>query len=147
MVKNGHRDNKQRYRCKDCQRTFGPTYGTPLYGLHNSAEEVAPQVIPRTRQRTRGQVGCAFVSDGNPLYAEQIKKVYRDFQRTGKPGRPPLVLREDVGLTREVKQREGGRMVGLSVRAVSGEAAERAVCVCEERRGRRSARPSQLLDP
>lgn len=93
-------------------------------------EEAAPQVIPRTRQRTRGQVGCAFASDGNPLYAEQIKKVYRDFQRTGKPGRPPLVLREDVGLTQEVKQREGGCMVGLSVRAVSGEAVDRAVCGC-----------------
>jgi transposase-like protein len=41
VVKNGHKDGRQRLRCLDCKRTFGPTFGTPLYGLHNSAEEVA----------------------------------------------------------------------------------------------------------
>jgi hypothetical protein len=29
----------------DCRRTFGPTYGTPLYGLHNSAEEIAGTLL------------------------------------------------------------------------------------------------------
>jgi hypothetical protein len=99
----------------------------------STEEEAAPGVIQATRQRTKGQVGSAFVSDGNPIYAEQIRKVYRDPQRTGKPGRPPLLLRDDVRLTQNVKQREGGRVVGITVRAVLGEAASCAVCVCEER--------------
>ena len=96
-------------------------------------EEAAPVVIQTTRQRTSGQVGCAFVSDGNAVYAQQIRHVYRDPKRTGKPGRPPLVLREDVRLTQGVKPRAHGRVVGMSVRAVLGEASTCAVCVCEER--------------
>jgi hypothetical protein len=96
-------------------------------------EAAAPSVIARTRQRTTAQVGSAWVSDGNAVYAEQIRKVYRDPKPTGKPGRPPRVLRADVALTQGVKQREHGHVVGLSVRAVLGEAASCAVCVCEER--------------
>jgi len=96
-------------------------------------EEAAPQVIAATRKRTKGQIGCAFVSDGNSVYDKQIKKVYRDPHPTGKRGRPPLVLREDVRLTQGIKQREHGRVVGIRVRAVLGEAASCAVCVCEER--------------
>jgi hypothetical protein len=67
-------------------------------------EEAAPQVLATPRQRTAGQVGCAWVSDGNAVCAEPIKKVYRDPQKTGRPGRPPLVLRTDVALTQGVKQ-------------------------------------------
>jgi hypothetical protein len=99
----------------------------------STEEAAAPPVIHATRQRTNGQIGCAFVSDGNPVYAEQIKKVYRDPKRTGRLGRPPLILRADVGLTQGVKQRVQGRVVGLSVRAVLGAVASCAVCVCEER--------------
>src|SRR5947207_879679 len=45
VLKNGHKDGRQRYRCLDCKRTFGPTYATPLYGLHNSAQEVARTLL------------------------------------------------------------------------------------------------------
>jgi hypothetical protein len=96
-------------------------------------EEAAPQVIASTRERTKAHLGCAWVSDGNPIYAQQIQKVYRDPRPTGKPGRAPLVLRQDVALTQGIKQREHGRVIGLTVRAVLGEAACCAVCVCEER--------------
>jgi hypothetical protein len=99
----------------------------------STEEEAAPPVVRTTRKRTCGQIGCAWVSDGNPVYAEQIKKVYRDPQHNGKPGRPPLLLRSDVALTQGVKQREHGRVIGLRVRAVLGEAASCGVCVCEER--------------
>jgi hypothetical protein len=44
-----------------------------------------------------------------------------------------LLLREDVRLTQGVKQREHGRVIGIRVRAVLGEACSCAVCVCEER--------------
>jgi hypothetical protein len=98
-----------------------------------SEEAAAPVVIARTRNRTHAQMGCAWVSDGNPVYAEQIKKLYRDPKPTGKPGRPSLVLRADVGLTQGIKQREHGHVVGLMVRAVLGPATGCAACVHEER--------------
>jgi transposase-like protein len=56
VVKNGHKDSRQRYRCLDCKRTFGPTYGTPLYGLHNSAEEIARTLLVVMR---RGSLSAA----------------------------------------------------------------------------------------
>ena len=56
VVKNGHKDGKQRFRCLDCKRTFGPTFGTPLYGLHNSAEEVARTLLVVMR---RGSLSAA----------------------------------------------------------------------------------------
>lgn len=31
IVKNGHKDGRQRYLCKDCRKTFGDTYGTLFY--------------------------------------------------------------------------------------------------------------------
>ena len=41
VIKNGTKDGRQRFRCQECHRTFGPTFGTPLYGLHHDAQEVA----------------------------------------------------------------------------------------------------------
>jgi transposase-like protein len=56
VQKNGHKDGKQRYRCCDCKRTFGPTYGTPLYGLHNNANEIARTLLLVMR---RGSLSAA----------------------------------------------------------------------------------------
>jgi hypothetical protein len=56
VLKNGHKDGRQRYRCMDCKRTFGPTYGTPLYGLRNSAAEVARTLLVVMR---RGSLSAA----------------------------------------------------------------------------------------
>lgn len=38
-VKNGHKDGRQRYLCRDCQKTFGDTYGTALYCSKLSAAQ------------------------------------------------------------------------------------------------------------
>ena len=62
VIKNGHKDGKQRFRCLDCKRTFGPTFGTPLYGLHNSAEEVARTLLVVMR---RGSLSAAEESTGH----------------------------------------------------------------------------------
>jgi len=62
VVKNGHKDGKQRFRCLDCKRTFGPTFGTPLYGLHNSAEEVARTLLVVMR---RGSLSAAEAITGH----------------------------------------------------------------------------------
>ena len=39
VVKNGTRNGRQRYRCKDCGKTFGDTYGTVLYKSKLSIEK------------------------------------------------------------------------------------------------------------
>jgi len=39
VVKNGTRNGRQRYRCKDCRKTFGDTYGTVLYKSKLSIEK------------------------------------------------------------------------------------------------------------
>ena len=111
-----------------------------------SEEEAAPSVLQQTRQRTKGQVGSAFVSDGNAIYAQHIQKIYRDPVHTGKRGRPRLELRSDVALTQGVKQRVAGRVVGFVVRAVLGAASACAVCVHVERRERCLGRSSELFD-
>jgi hypothetical protein len=36
---------KQRWLCGDCKKTFGETLGTPMYGLHTPAEEVARTLL------------------------------------------------------------------------------------------------------
>jgi IS1 family transposase len=96
-------------------------------------DEVAPEVVRLTRRRTQAQAGVAWVSDGRRVYARTIRRVYRDPQRTGQRGRPPLVLREDVGLTQAVKRRVRGRVVGVETRPVLGEAVACPYCVHEER--------------
>jgi len=56
VVKNEHKDGRQRLRCLDFKRTFGPTYGTPLYGLHNSVQEIAKTLLVVMR---RGSLSAA----------------------------------------------------------------------------------------
>jgi len=56
VTRNGHKDGKQRWLCHDCQKTFGPTYGTPLYGLRTSAAEVARSLLVVMR---RGSLNAA----------------------------------------------------------------------------------------
>ena len=101
---------------------FGPT-----------EDELAPEVVRLSRQHTHAQAGASWVSDGRKAYEKAIRRVYRDPQRTGKRGRPPLVLREDVGLRQAVKRRVGGRVVGVAVRTVLGEPVACPCCVHEER--------------
>lgn len=96
-------------------------------------DELAPEVVRLTRQRTRAQAGVPWVSDGRKVYRRVICQVYRDPQPTGKRGRPPLVLREDVRLTQAVKRRVGGRVVGIAVRPVVGEPVACPYCVHAER--------------
>ena len=89
--------------------SFGPT-----------EEAAAPAAVVLTRQRTAQQQGVPWLSDGRAVYAEQIRLVYRDPVRTGKPGRPRLQPAAGVGVTQTVKQRVGGRVVRVQVRAVLG---------------------------
>ena len=95
--------------------------------------EAAPAVIAATRRRTRDRAGAAWVSDGHKVYEPQVRRVYRDPQHTGQRGRPRLAPTPEVALTQAIKQREGGRVVSVTVRATIGPVSACPCVVCEER--------------
>jgi IS1 family transposase len=97
------------------------------------SEEAAPKVVRLTRQRTQGRVGLIWVSDGRAVYRREVRRTYRDSQRTGRRGRPPLGPTPGVGLTQTVKRRRRGRVVGVEVRVVWREPAKVPYPVHEER--------------
>ena len=41
VIRNGHEDGRQRWVCRTCGRSFGPTFGTPMYRLRTPPGEVA----------------------------------------------------------------------------------------------------------
>jgi hypothetical protein len=86
-----------------------------------SEDEAAPKVVTQTRSRTHGRQGVPWIGDGRAVYRREVRRVYRDPQRTGKPGRPRLVTTPGVGSTQAVKRRRGGRVVRIEVRQVLGE--------------------------
>ncbi len=45
VTRNGRKNGRQRWLCHACRKTFGPTYGTPLYGLRTSATEIARSLL------------------------------------------------------------------------------------------------------
>ena len=47
---------RQRWQCRGCGKTFGPTLGTPLYRLHTPAAEVARSLLVVMR---RGSLSAA----------------------------------------------------------------------------------------
>ena len=40
IVKNGSKNGRQRWVCRTCNRSFGATFGTPMYRLRNTPTEV-----------------------------------------------------------------------------------------------------------
>jgi transposase-like protein len=43
--KNGSSRGKPRFHCPDCGKSFGPTYGTPLYKLRTPPKEIAQALL------------------------------------------------------------------------------------------------------
>jgi transposase-like protein len=43
--KNGKNRGKQRWHCRECGKSFGETFGTPMFGLHTPVEEVARTLL------------------------------------------------------------------------------------------------------
>lgn len=57
VVKDGHTPTgQQRWQCRGCGQSFGPTLGTPLYRLHTPAAEVARSLLVVMR---RGSLSAA----------------------------------------------------------------------------------------
>lgn len=104
------------------------------WSFQKSEEAAAPEVVAKTRQRTAGQAGIGWVSDGSGSYEKWVGRVYRDPVRTGKVGRPRLERTPGVGLTQVIKTREGRRVVEVRVRHCFGPEPELAHTVHVERR-------------
>lgn len=78
--------------------------------------------------RAAAQIGkpILFAVDGFKAYVGCILKVFRDPQRSGKRGRPPLKVWDDLHIVQVVKQRVGRRLKSITRRVAHGslEAAE-----------------------
>jgi hypothetical protein len=79
-------------------------------------------VVQTTRQRTAGQAGIAWISDGWTAYAETIADVYCDAVPVTAGGRTWAVLQQTPGvrLTQAIKHRQGRRLRQVEVRATIG---------------------------
>lgn len=97
-------------------------------------ETLARTVVATTRQRTRGHVGIAYLSDGWTPYPETIKEIYRDREPSGiRPGWNILRPTEGVRLTQAIKHRKGRRLDYVEVRATIGEQVDQPYAVHLER--------------
>jgi hypothetical protein len=110
-----------------------PTRFIVAWSFAASEDEAAPAVVAQTRQRTAGQRGVPWVSDGKAIYRQAIAKSYRDPVRSGKRGRPPLQPTAGVGLTQVIKHRQGRRLVKVEIAHVFGVAIAQPYTVHEER--------------
>jgi len=77
-----------------------------------------------TRVRACGATAAALLcTDGLASYATQARRAFREAVRTGRGGRPRLVLPAGVLLAQAVKRRTKRRVVGVERRIVRGTAA------------------------
>ena len=72
VIKHGYKGGRQRFLCRTCRKSFGPTHGTPLYGLHTPAAEIARTLLLVMR---RGSLNAAEEISGHK--AETIAKWLR----------------------------------------------------------------------
>jgi len=85
-----------------------------------SEAEAVPVVVRLTRERTAGQRGIIWVSDGHHAYVKAVKRTYRHRVRTRAPGRPRYAPTPGVGLTQVVKTRKRNRLEKVEVRHLLG---------------------------
>jgi hypothetical protein len=77
-------------------------------------------VIEHVRAATQPGQPILFAVDGFKAYVTCILKVFRDPLYTGKPGRPRLLVWEDLHIVQVVKQRIGRRLVSITRRLAYG---------------------------
>jgi transposase-like protein len=88
-------------------------------GWERDAALVEP-VLRHVRAAARPGHPILFAVDGFKAYATTILKVFRDPLRSGKPGRPRLLVWEDLHDVQVVKHRAGRRLVGITRRLAHG---------------------------
>lgn len=97
------------------------------------SEGLIERAVSSTVQRTHQRPLCWF-SDGWQSYRTILMQAYRQAVRTGKRGRPRLVVPETLSLTQTVKHRdEHGRLLSVETRATLGARMEPAGTVHVER--------------
>ena len=77
-------------------------------------------VIQHVRAAAPPRQPILFAVDGFKAYVTCILKVFRDPVHSGKPGRPRLLLWEDLHIVQVVKQRAGRRLVSITRRLAHG---------------------------
>ena len=83
-------------------------------------EALVAEAITKAHARSWGQP-VSWCSDGWRAYPKAIRQAYREPVRTGRRGRPPLVVPEGVSLTQTIKHRdEHGRLLSVEIRATIG---------------------------
>jgi hypothetical protein len=86
----------------------------------SSEAAAVPVVVRQTRERTAGQRGIIWISDGYHAYVKAVRRTYRHRVRTRAPGRPRYAPTPGVGLTQVVKWRKRNRLVRVEVRHCFG---------------------------
>jgi hypothetical protein len=77
-------------------------------------------VIQQVRAAAQPGRPILFAVDGFKAYVTVILQVFRDPLHTGKPGRPRLVVWDDLHIVQVVKQRVGRRLVSITRRLAHG---------------------------
>ena len=96
-------------------------------------EALASEAIAKVHARSGGQP-VQWCSDGWRAYPQAIRRAYRQPVKTGRPGRPPLIVPEGLSLTQTIKHRdEHGRLLSVETRATIGARLQQPVPVHIER--------------
>ena len=77
-------------------------------------------VITQVRAAAQPNRPILFAVDGFAAYVSVILKVFRERQPTGKRGRPPLVVWQDLHIVQVVKRRVGRRLLSITRRLAHG---------------------------
>ena len=83
-------------------------------------EALITPVIEHSRAAARPAQALLWAVDGFKAYVKAIVKVFRDPLSTGKPGRPRLIVWEELHIVQVVKERVGRRLVSISRRLAHG---------------------------
>jgi transposase-like protein len=81
-------------------------------------------VIEHVRAAAAPNRPILFAVDGFKAYVWCILKVFRDPVHTGKRGRPPLLVWDELQIVQVVKQRVGRRLLSISRRVAHGSLAQ-----------------------
>lgn len=83
-------------------------------------EALITPVIEHTRAAAAPGKPILFAVDGFSAYVSCIRKVFRDPLRTGKRGRPPLIVWQELHIVQVVKHRVGKRLISITRRVAQG---------------------------
>jgi transposase-like protein len=86
----------------------------------NRDEALITPVIEQVRAAALPGKPILLAVDGFKAYVTCILKVFRDPLHTGKPGRPRLLVWEDLHIVQVVKQRVGRRLIRITRRLAYG---------------------------